>query len=126
MQARVAPHRLIRRSPTPSQPGGGSSSSPLTSTVFGGGPIVGVASTSKAKTIREFNHKNHYNQWQFIYDPTMDRGGLITTPAQPALQMAAPLQQQQNSSSPNSSGTPGSFGGMQSPPPAQPTQQQQQ
>ena len=71
--------------------GGGSSSSPLTSTVFGGGPIVGVASTSKAKTIREFNHKNHYNDWQFIYDPTMDRGGPITTPAQPALQVSAPL-----------------------------------
>jgi hypothetical protein len=100
---------------------------------------VGVASTSKVQSIREFNHKNHYNQWQFIYDPSMDRGGLITTPAQPPLQNAAQLQQQNssnsNSSSPNSSG-PGSFGnqgtfgsapggGMQSPPPAQPTQQQQ-
>jgi hypothetical protein len=86
---------------------------------------VGVASTSKATTIREFNHKNRYNQWQFIYDPTMDRGGLITTPAQPALQSAAPLQQQQNSSSPNSPGTQGSFGGIQSAPPAQPAPQPQ-
>lgn len=98
----------------------------LSSQVFGGGPIVGVASTSKAQSIREFNHKNHYDKWQFIYDPTMDRGGLITTPAQPALQVAAPLQQ--NSSSPgngqNSSGM-SSFGGQQSPPPAQPAQQQQ-
>jgi type II secretory pathway pseudopilin PulG len=73
---------------------------------FGGGPIVGVASTSKKKTIREFNKKNHYNQWQFIYDPTMDRGGLITTPAQPPLQVTAP----------NVNGKPGtngtnSFGG---------------
>ena len=89
----------------------------LSSQTFGGGPIVGVASTSKAQTIREFNHKNHYNQWQFIYDPTMDRGGLITTPAQPALQVAAPPLQQ------NSSRT-GSLGGTQSPPPVQPTQQQ--
>jgi type II secretory pathway pseudopilin PulG len=117
--------------PDASQPEGSTSSQQLTSTVFGGGPIVGVASTSKAATIREFNHKNHYNQWQFIYDPTMDRGtGLITTPAQPALQIAAPLQQQQNSSGPNSPGTPSSFGGMQngmqSAPPPQPTQQQQQ
>jgi type II secretory pathway pseudopilin PulG len=54
--------------------------------VFGGGPIVGVASTSKDKTIREFNKKRKYNEWQFIYDPTADRGGLITTPYQPALQ----------------------------------------
>ena len=108
-----------------SSPAGGIGSAQLSSAVFGGGPIVGVASISKAQTIREFNHKNHYNQWQFIYDPTMDRGGLITTPAQPALQSAAPLQQQ-NSSSPNSPGTQGSFGGMQSSPPAQPTQQPQQ
>ena len=71
-----------------SSPAGGIGSAQLSSAVFGGGPIVGVASISKATTIREFNHKNHYNQWQFIYDPTMDRGGLITTPAQPALQSA--------------------------------------
>jgi type II secretory pathway pseudopilin PulG len=108
-----------------SSPAGGIGSAQLSSAVFGGGPIVGVASISKAQTIREFNHKNHYNQWQFIYDPTMDRGGLITTPAQSALQSAAPLQQQ-NSSSPNSPGTQGSFGGIQSSPPAQPAQSQQQ
>jgi type II secretory pathway pseudopilin PulG len=53
---------------------------------FGGGPIVGVASTSKKETIREFNHKKKYNDWQFIYDPGTDRGGLITTPNQPGLQ----------------------------------------
>jgi type II secretory pathway pseudopilin PulG len=93
----------------------------LSSQVFGGGPIVGVASTSKALSIREFNHKNHYNQWQFIYDPSMDRGGLITTPAQPPLQVSQTVNQQ-NSSGQNSSGM-GSFGGMQSPPPVQPTQQ---
>ena len=81
--------------PDQSTPGQGQSGSgdKLSSQVFGGGPIVGVASTSKAQSIREFNHKNHYDKWQFIYDPTMDRGGLITTPAQPALQVAAPLQQ---------------------------------
>jgi type II secretory pathway pseudopilin PulG len=51
-----------------------------------GGPIVGVASLSKQATIREYNHKKKYNEWQFLYDPTMDRGGIITTPYQPALQ----------------------------------------
>jgi len=49
---------------------------------IGGLPIVGVASTSKDKTIREFNKKDRYNAWQFIYDPSADRGGLITTPNQ--------------------------------------------
>jgi len=47
------------------------------------GPIVGVASFCKKSTIREFNKKKRYNEWQFLYDPTIDRGGLITTPYQP-------------------------------------------
>jgi len=61
--------------------------------VFGGGPIVGVVSTSENETIREFNKKNHYNEWQFIYDPSTDRGGLLNTPAQPPLQGAVPTAQ---------------------------------
>jgi len=52
--------------------------------VFGGGPIVGVASTSKGISIREFNKKNHYNDWLFIYDPSSDRGGLLVGPWQQA------------------------------------------
>ena len=63
----------------------GQSGQGTTGKVFGGGPIVGVASISKEKTIRIFSHKDHYNQWQFIYDPTTDRGGLLTTPNQPGL-----------------------------------------
>ncbi len=52
-----------------------------------GGPIVGVASVSKKTTIREFNKKKKYNEWQFVYDPTNEpRNGLITTPNQPLLQ----------------------------------------
>lgn len=54
--------------------------------VIGGGPIVGVVSVSKDKSIRSFNKKEHYNEWQFIYDPSTDRGGLLTTPNQPAPQ----------------------------------------
>jgi type II secretory pathway pseudopilin PulG len=62
----------------------------LSSTVFGGGPIVGVVSTSKDQSIREFNKKKHYDEWQFIYDPATDRGGLLNTPAQPPLQGVTP------------------------------------
>jgi type II secretory pathway pseudopilin PulG len=54
--------------------------------VFGGGPIVGVISSSKKESIREFNHKKKYSEWQFIYDPGSDRGGLLSTPNQPPLQ----------------------------------------
>jgi type II secretory pathway pseudopilin PulG len=39
---------------------------------FGGGAIVGVASKSKDPTIRLFNKKKTYDEWQFIYSPMMD------------------------------------------------------
>lgn len=48
----------------------------------GGRAIVGVTSYSKRETIRIFNKKNHYNQWQFVYDPSKDIG-LIKGPDQP-------------------------------------------
>jgi len=78
--------------------------------VFGGGAIVGVASFSKDKTIREFNKKNHYNQWQFIYDPTTDRGGLLMTPNQPPLQGSMQNLQQQNQQQNPLQGVPGQTG----------------
>jgi type II secretory pathway pseudopilin PulG len=59
-----------------------SGSGGLGNVTFGGAPIVGVASLSKNPTIRIFDKKKKYNEWQFVYDPTMDRGLLITTPYQ--------------------------------------------
>jgi type II secretory pathway pseudopilin PulG len=91
---------------------------------FGGLPIVGVASTSKDKSIRAFNKKDHYNQWQFIYDPSTDRGGLLTTPNQPPLQNAVQVQQQndqQNGNGQNQTGFSAGPGGMN--PGMQPPQQ---
>ena len=109
-----------------------------TQQVFGGGPIVGVASASKDTTIREFNHKRKYNEWQFVYDPTTDRGGLLSTPNQPLLQIATqPLNGQQGNSNTNGSsfGQPSGFGNNNNPglmggpttpqqPPASPPPQQ--
>lgn len=63
------------------------------------GPMVGVASLSKRVTIREFSRKNHYNEWQFVYDPSTDRGGLLMTPSQPVLQKAAQVDGQSDPSS---------------------------
>jgi type II secretory pathway pseudopilin PulG len=102
----------------------------LSGQVFGGGPIVGVVSTSKDKSIREFNHKDHYNQWQFIYDPSTDRGGLLSTPNQPPLQGAIPNAQPGAGvmGAPTSPGAPGAAPnppGMQ-PQPLQPQPQPQQ
>ena len=80
--------------------------------VFGGGPVVGVASTSKEKTIRVFSKKDHYKDWQFVYDPTTDRGGLITTPNQPPLQTASPNLNGTRGApgTPGANGTPGAPG----------------
>src|SRR5579864_905984 len=65
--------------------GQGSSDQPAQT--LGGMPIVGVASLNKNATNREFDKKKKYNEWQFLYDPSVDRGMLITTPYQPQLQM---------------------------------------
>jgi type II secretory pathway pseudopilin PulG len=62
----------------------------LSGKTFGGGAIVGVASTSDNDSIRQFGGKSKYSDWQFIYDPNVDRGGLLTTPAQPPLKGTQP------------------------------------
>jgi type II secretory pathway pseudopilin PulG len=64
---------------------GSTSTDTLATKVFGGGPIIGVASASHKTSIREFNKKNHYNDWYFMYDPSLDRGGLVKGPAQPPI-----------------------------------------
>jgi type II secretory pathway pseudopilin PulG len=96
----------------------GSSSKSGSNPVFGGGPIVGVVSTSKKESIRQFNKKNHYNDWQFIYDPSSDRGGLLNTPAQPV-----PFNQNVGGTKSGVPGVPtlGGAGGIQ--PTPQPVQQ---
>jgi len=72
----------------PDQASGGKSGD----TAFGGGAIVGVASTNDNvasiygpthASIREFNKKRHYNEWQFIYDPQSEQGALPKGPWQP-------------------------------------------
>ena len=54
-----------------------------------GTPIVGVVSLSKARSIREFDKKDHYDQWLFVFNPdtnpTSGTLGLISTPDQPSL-----------------------------------------
>jgi type II secretory pathway pseudopilin PulG len=82
------PNPRLPQSSSPN-PAGGLGGSTLGQTL-GGGPILGVASASKQKTIREFNDKKHYNEWLFIYDPTNDRGGLLNGPAQPNLNGSNP------------------------------------
>ena len=115
-----SPSQLSPKSPQQENGPASTSGDSLTGKVFGGGPIVGVVSTSEKETIREFNNKSHYNEWQFIYDPSSDRGGLLNTPAQPPLQVAGPNTQPGQPPLPNGIGpgtNPGSPPPTMSPPP---------
>jgi hypothetical protein len=121
---------------TPQAPSGDrkDSSGQPSGPTFGGGPIVGVVSNSKKEGIREFNHKKKYEEWQFIYDPSTDRGGLLSTPSQPPLQGAGGAgnqlgqqqqQQNQNNSPFSSQPSPGMLNTPNSnPPPSNPPEQQ--
>jgi type II secretory pathway pseudopilin PulG len=77
----------------PSQQADGSATGPQPGLL-----IFGVASSSKAKTIREFNHKNHYNDWYFFYDPNNDRGYEIKGPTLPGGFGQAPVNLNGNQS----------------------------
>jgi len=70
---------------------------------FGGGPIVGVASTSTKESVRIYNKKDHYNDWLFAYNPQADRGALIVGPYQPPLVAAVPNQNPQPMPTPSGS-----------------------
>jgi type II secretory pathway pseudopilin PulG len=88
--------------------------------VFGGGAIVGVASTNKKdKSIHEFNKKNHYKDWYFIYDSNMDTGkGPLIGPWQPVTIGGGGLGQPVQGTQPAPGSGPGisqPFGAPQSP-----------
>lgn len=42
---------------------------------LGGGQIMGIASVNKAQSIKEFNDKDHYNEWFFVYDLRLEQAG---------------------------------------------------
>ena len=53
---------------------------------IGGGQIIGVASVSKKQSIKEFNDKDHYDEWYFVYDLRLEQsGGTGVTVAEPRL-----------------------------------------
>lgn len=41
----------------------------------GGGQIIGVASVNKGQSIKEFNDKDHYDEWFFVYDLRLEQSG---------------------------------------------------
>lgn len=82
---------------------------------FGGAGIIGVAPASKKQSIMIYKKKDHYNEWEFVYDPLTDiktMGGSSGPGGMPA------GGSDQNGGSPNGFGTSpgggiggGGFGG---------------
>jgi hypothetical protein len=65
----------------------GTSGTGLTGQTFGGGPIMGFSPNSPKQSILVYQKKNHYNEWEFLYDPLADQltqAGVPGTAAQPA------------------------------------------
>src|SRR6476661_9918034 len=67
----------------------------------GGGQIMGVASVSKRHSIKEFNDKDEYDQWYFVYDLRLEQSGVT---------VAAPRGGGTTTGSSGASGTPGATG----------------
>jgi len=66
---------------------GGSSGSAFATFQPGAGGIIGVAATRKEESIKVLNEKNHYNEWEFVYDPRFEQqqqlGGGMNVPNNP-------------------------------------------
>jgi type II secretory pathway pseudopilin PulG len=105
----------------PGLPGGNSTPPPI------GMQIAGVASTSKDRTIREFNHKTKYNEWYFFYHASFDRGLPITGPTPLTLINQSPGMPigTQMGGAPNQPLSPNSLQQPSPGAPAPPSQQQQ-
>src|ERR1043165_7142926 len=42
---------------------------------IGGGQIIGIASVNRAQSIKEFNDKDHYDEWFFVYGRRLEQAG---------------------------------------------------
>ncbi len=62
---------------------------------FGGAGIIGFEPGSSKQSILIWKKKDHYNEWEFTYDPIMDMrtvsGGNTGTIGQPASSMTSPV-----------------------------------
>lgn len=75
----------------------------------GGGQMMGVASVSKKEGIKEFNDKDHYDEWFFVYDLRLEQsGGTGVTVAAPRGASSA----SGSSGAPGATGTPGTPGSI--------------
>lgn len=88
---------------------------------IGGGQIIGVASLNKKKSIKEFNEKDHYDEWFFVYDLRLEQaGGTGVTVASPRTGGAAIPGLSGQPQPGAATGVPGAPGAPGAPTPAQP------
>jgi type II secretory pathway pseudopilin PulG len=77
--------------------GSGSSSSPdtgLSGQTFGGAGIIGFSPAGTKQSIMVYKKKNHYNEWEFVYDPLTDMrtvSGNTGNIGQPASSTSTPI-----------------------------------
>jgi type II secretory pathway pseudopilin PulG len=61
----------------PSNPDGGTASNGATTGLsgptFGGAGIIGFSPNSPKKSIMIYKKKDHYNEWEFVYDPLVEQ-----------------------------------------------------
>jgi len=73
---------------TPGTTTPGATGTGLNGQTFGGGGIIGVSPNSPKQSILVLHKKNHYNEWEFVYDPLseqmMMQGGNTGLGGQPA------------------------------------------
>jgi hypothetical protein len=75
--------------------GSSSNNGGVSGQTFGGAGIIGFEPGSSKQSILIFKKKDHYNEWEFTYDPTMDMrtvsGGNTGAIGQPASGMSSPI-----------------------------------
>ena len=79
----AAPGSQLGEAPPAGTPASALTTPASSGPTFGGGPIVGVASTSRDASIRVLNDKDHYNDWEFVYDPRLDPAAQQSLQPQP-------------------------------------------
>ena len=75
---------------------------------FGGGAIIGVESLSTKESLKEIAGKNHYNEWEFVYDPRVEAiaqagqaGQVQVQPNGQGIGFGSPINPQQPQTPPN-------------------------
>jgi type II secretory pathway pseudopilin PulG len=80
--------------PNASAFGGPGNSSGSTGQTFGGAGIIGFSPGSPKESILVYKTKKHYNEWEFVYDPAVERmtiGGNTGGIGQPASSTTTPV-----------------------------------